>query len=124
MYKIIACIGLLGIAAPAYSIILGPNLIANSPCEYLADLQHYINAPEVTHQIGTELYNRTYSTSASIGDVIIGSFDQKPHAPGTGCTHNQGRWAWAASAPHASTGTWLWILKTVCYYISKFHHNV
>lgn len=124
MYKIIACIGLLGIAAPAYSIILEPNLIANSPAEYLVDLQHYINAPEVTHQIGTELYNRTYSTTASIGDVIIASFDQKPSDPGTGYTLDQGRWAWIADAPQTSTGTWLWILRTMSYYISKFRSNV
>jgi hypothetical protein len=124
MYKIIVCIGLLGIAAPAYSIILGPNLTANSPAEYLVDLQHYINAPEVTHQIGTELYNRTYSASASIGDVIVASFDATPPGPGSGYTPDKGRWAWTADAPHASTGAWLWILRTVSYYVSKFHSNV
>lgn len=111
MYKNILCLALLTVMT-TNSITLGPNLLKNSPSDYLIDIAKSLNNPEATLQIGQELYARNYIDTVSVHDHVQGDFDAMPATPGHGYTCNQGMWVWVADSASATTGTWYWILKT------------
>jgi hypothetical protein len=123
MYKKIICIGLLNVTT-MYGITLGPNLLDNSPSDYLLDLEKSFNDPEATRQIGDELCERNYIyiNNISIYDQIAGRFDERPATPEYGYTSNEGMWVWVADSVGSETGTWCWVLKTISYYIAFFSH--
>jgi hypothetical protein len=122
MYKKIICVGLLTVAATAHGIVFGPNIIANSPSDYLVNLGTMMNNPEITKQIGNELFIRDYTTTVSTHDQIVACFNQRPVAPGAGSSFDDGNWVWIPDSLDANTGIWFWVLKNMHSLFEMLYH--
>jgi hypothetical protein len=124
MLKKIASIAFIFTVSSTYTTFLGPHLLANSPSDYLIDLETSIKDGEVTQQVGNELFIRTYTSDVTIIDQTAGRFDERPTAAANGYTLSEGLWFWVPNAVNSVNGIWYWILKTTGYYLNYLAQHV
>jgi hypothetical protein len=124
MYKKITTILLLAIATNAHALVIGPNLLANSPSDYLVDLASYMADSGITQQIGNDLYSRDFISTVSVLDQTIARFDNPPVAPAPGHTYDDGVWVWIPDALNTQTGIWYWIARVRAAYLQYFYDNI